>query len=893
MDPGDPSDFGGSESNERDAYEVQRKANARHRRQAKGNPSTDEAWGHDRADGRAPQDGQRHRRPVRDKPSRRSGEGRSTGENRAVDPYGLPARPPPPRGPSLRNAPIPKSQPSASLPWPRNSQIRFKESRAQGPTPTQVADCVEDIFVHRPPRGPKYPARPVNNDPRPPHHRDLPTKQSFRHYSEASAAPTAIQKGLPATQQPLYPLLSPVAQGIHASNDLDFLEDASDEAESYYSPPGPNSPFKPYTDRSSRLEKAHVATSISSQDAVDFEFARRAARFINQPPGRILTPREVEAVLNVVLGTEEGQLYTQEEWFRDRAQDLALTVLTAKNTTWTDFQELQVARGRASMMLETEKLEVFLNGVNELVHKGSREELREWLVVDPPFNDDYNAIIARLRNLPQTIDLQFVVRDAMSAASAQGWSSFMPFMHQYLVFLRDLDMTDLLQAYNMLKELLSKGNTALQHSGCGDLILPTVIKYSQMLSGFAIKLDRQSGLAAELPRSVSDESSESLPERTANIIRQAFVTCLNDRTDPDNTAEYSRRHGIYILANCCLKILFACKKSGSAEQIFTNVYNQAPPLSLYPKAEQVTYLYYLGRFLWTTGHWHRAILALQAAYDMSPKTDGTIKQRRHILIYLIASNMILGRFPSQELYSRPEAVGFAERFHPICQSIAKGDLESFYRLTAMDAPHARWFLGFRILLQLRNRCEVLVWRSLARRTFLLKGQTPENDKGAYTLALQDFQTVYSLLEMRARLPAGLTSQIPNGVSCKEWMQLGPFRPHMALNVHPSFQDDDDVERMVQLPSMLHIESIFSSLIGQGLLRGYLSHKSLRYAIQGAKLRGPLLAGFPNVWQTVTEGEEDEEVPGWKKENSNAGSSAGGGRVIHLTDARPVGVAPAG
>lgn len=435
----------------------------------------------------------------------------------------------------------------------------------------------------------------------------------------------------------------------------------------------------------------------------------------------------------------------------------------------------------------------------------------------------------------------------------------------------------------------SKANIALQNNTCGHLILPTVIKYSQLLSQFAIKLDRQPELIANLPRAVGEDSSETLPERTANIIRNAFVTCLHDRTDPNNTAEYSRKFGIYTLANTCLKVLFACKKTGNAEQIFMNVYNEAPPLSIYPKKEQVTYLYYLGRFLWTTGHWWPAQLALQYAYDHTRRED--LKQRRVILVYLIASNMILGRFPSQALYQRPEATGFFQIFHPICQSIAKGDLESFYRLTDMKAPFAKWLIRFRILLQIRNRCEVLVWRSLARRTFLLNGRAPNSERSAPTLDLQDFLTVYGLLKMRARLPLDQLKNIPTDQNHEQWTYNEEFQAWMEIYVDPSFHDDPNVDWMVQLPRMLEAESVFSSLIGQKLLNGFVSHKMLRFAIQGARQRGALPAGFPNVWATLTEG-EDDVVPGWKKEGSGPAPSLGGGRTIHLSaNARPAGVAP--
>ena len=230
--------------------------------------------------------------------------------------------------------------------------------------------------------------------------------------------------------------------------------------------------------------------------------------------------------------------------------------------------------------------------------------------------------------------------------------------------------------------------------------MPTVIAYSRVLARLAIGLDKRPELIAHLTKQSSDDSGvrETLPERAANILRQAFVTCLNDRTGTASGVRDGKpdgkKVGIYTIANLCLKILFQCRKTRNAEQIFSNIYNQSPPLSIYPRPERITYLYYLGRFLFSNNHFYRAQNALQAAYDQCP--PHRLKQRRLILIYLVASNIILGRFPSQPLYSQPEAAGFLERFAPLCRCIARGDLATFRRLTDTKNEHAAWFLLKRV-----------------------------------------------------------------------------------------------------------------------------------------------------------------------------------------------------
>lgn len=42
------------------------------------------------------------------------------------------------------------------------------------------------------------------------------------------------------------------------------------------------------------------------------------------------------------------------------------------------------------------------------------------------------------------------------------------------------------------------------------------------------------------------------------------------------------------------------------------------------------------------------------------------------------------------------------------------------------------------------------------------------------------------------------------------------------------------------------------------MRGYLTHSSPRFAILGARLRGALLIGFLNIWETILSREKDDD-----------------------------------
>ncbi len=460
----------------------------------------------------------------------------------------------------------------------------------------------------------------------------------------------------------------------------------------------------------------------------------------------------------------------------------------------------------------------------------------------------------------------------------------------------------------------------------GLVVLPTVISLSRTLARLAIGLDKQPDLIEHLTRREStiggEEAAErvTLVESSANVIREAFKKCLSERSGnlsgvDNNGMPEGRRIGIYLTANLCLKLFFHCRKLRSAEQIFGNIYQQSPPLGLFPASQRVTFLYYLGRYLFANSHFYRAQLALQAAYDQCHVR--CLSQRRLILIYLIASNIILGRFPSVTLLQRSEAAGLADKFGPICIAIARGDIASFRHYLDLDSENSEWFLRKRILLQLSNRCEVLVWRSLARRTFLLAGsQGDAINKRAPTLALQDILYLATYLEKKAlNLDIDL-SKPSDSTNSQANTQLG--HPHtnsiflfpnasnppssetneMESTLGNGYTDPDlldavDPEPPI-LPTMDIIESIVASLIEQDLLHGFISHSSHRFAITGAKNASPLQVGFPRVWD-VLNARADKEVPGWVREEKKGpalGAKFGPGMVVNLSGARPAGAAPA-
>ena len=476
----------------------------------------------------------------------------------------------------------------------------------------------------------------------------------------------------------------------------------------------------------------------------------------------------------------------------------------------------------------------------------------------------------------------------------------------------------------------------------GIVILPTVLYLTQVLAKFAVTLDKNPDIVAQQKQGQNSSTGDGVGEKvtfvenSANVVRDAFIKCINDKSGTSGLAGPGRRGkpenkrvGIYQTANFCLKLLFRCRKLRNAEQMFVSIDNQSPPLSFYPASQRVTYLYHLGRYHFANNHFYRAQVALQEAYNSCLRS--ALKQRRLILIYLISANICLGRFPSQALLGRSEAQDLAQYFVPICRLIARGDIVEFREWLDVQSPQAAWFLRHRILLQLRNRCEVLVWRSLIRKVFKSSGYFPA--QGAKGIPFLRFANIQAAVQWLARRHHSMPLQQITGNA-----MFAPTQPSLPeITVHDddfagiaeaaaeagfdlesgTYLDeaskenhgyavkelDDEAISSLGNTTIAEIESIVASLIQQGFLNGFITHENPRFAIPGAQGQ-PLARGFPPIWQTIESKARDEfdgvnvTVPGWVREEKRSTTLAGGfgpggmsgmgGRVISLSGARPAG-----
>ncbi|KAF4587413.1 PCI domain-containing protein [Ophiocordyceps camponoti-floridani] len=526
----------------------------------------------------------------------------------------------------------------------------------------------------------------------------------------------------------------------------------------------------------------------------------------------------------------------------------------------------------------------FLTQIRSHVREKRDDNLGAWLSVDPPSPKPYHDLAAELRrnfttqeSLDLSIDAILPLEDDDDDGGGGGgggvWPSFQVFIRDYLVFWRDVDYGALVEAHELLTVLVNSCGTAFTHPQHGALLIHVSISLCETLARLTLQLNRRPDLTRRI-RSHDDEgSSKTIAESSAETIQKIFKTCLMDRSS--GRKPEGKKVGVYRFANLVTKLLFACRRTNLATMIFRNISASSPPLHLYPASQRVTYLYYLGRYNLSTSHYLRATLCLEQAYLQTP--PHLTSHRANILTYLIPCNMLIGRFPSAALLSRAEAHGLRPIFLPLCQAIRSGNFLAFQaHLSANEA----WLFEKGLYLSLCHRLRPLLWRSLARKTFLLTYIPPTNDlsRRAATLDLSHLHTaaIYMQRRLQGWLPA--TSHMIRG-------RPPHLNPLLVKAVTKNVHAPDATTTLIPPPverrlrpnegliwgdaavSFDDVEMMVASLVQQELMHGFVAHGQARFAIIGAKAKGPVLAGWPVVAQAIRERRYDEsfepdEVPGW-------------------------------
>ncbi|OAV96982.1 hypothetical protein PTTG_11649 [Puccinia triticina 1-1 BBBD Race 1] len=239
----------------------------------------------------------------------------------------------------------------------------------------------------------------------------------------------------------------------------------------------------------------------------------------------------------------------------------------------------------------------------------------------------------------------------------------------------------LLNAYNPASNIFRRSDAAF--------FTRSIQQLSHGLVHFATKADRKK-------RSTKKEkASEAARQMTTTL----GVACI-DRT-PE---EPSKRRAAFSLANGLFKIYFFLNNMRLCDTVVKNISNVLNQLEThYPKAELVTFHYYLGRLALYQRRLHKARESLKKAFDLC-QTDSW-RNRRLILTYLIVASLPLGILPRPVLL---EQFQLQSKFHEVVGSLRTGNWPGVVNGLEKNRD---WFRYKGIYILLREKLEVICWRN--------------------------------------------------------------------------------------------------------------------------------------------------------------------------------------
>lgn len=108
----------------------------------------------------------------------------------------------------------------------------------------------------------------------------------------------------------------------------------------------------------------------------------------------------------------------------------------------------------------TPTLDRFLSGLVDLIKNRDGARLQDFLQIEPPLSDVYMQMVVELRQQypngsPKEADLLRRCEGLVPRVKGgSSWTAFPTFMKLYFTFLRDVNVDNLLDTYNLLKGLL-------------------------------------------------------------------------------------------------------------------------------------------------------------------------------------------------------------------------------------------------------------------------------------------------------------------------------------------------------------------------------------------------------------------------------------------------------
>ncbi|KAF0684967.1 Aste57867_23090 [Aphanomyces stellatus] len=226
-------------------------------------------------------------------------------------------------------------------------------------------------------------------------------------------------------------------------------------------------------------------------------------------------------------------------------------------------------------------------------------------------------------------------------------------------------------------------------------------------------------LARHADKEASTKRGDEINDNVKNAeqhLKRAFSMTVNDRGSPD----VSKKPGTLYIVNQLFKIYFHLNAISLCRNLIRAV--ELQDFDRFPKRDQVTYQYYLGRIYMFEDQYHKAEECLNFAWRHCHKAY--TRNKRQILQFLVPVKLILGVVPSPELFQTYEL----DEYVGIATSIQQGNISEFNNSMSKFEDQ---FVQEGVYL-LMEKLRPIVMRNLLKKVYLIREKKNQ-------LKLADFQ----------------------------------------------------------------------------------------------------------------------------------------------------------
>ncbi|KAG2174529.1 hypothetical protein INT44_006792 [Umbelopsis vinacea] len=312
------------------------------------------------------------------------------------------------------------------------------------------------------------------------------------------------------------------------------------------------------------------------------------------------------------------------------------------------------------------------------------------------------------------------------------------FLSAYLILVQHLNDPDALKVYDLYSTMFSM--YLVQFSGPdSNWQVPLFKQLSSMLVQLAFRVDKMTGFTGS-------DKDKKLDHATI-LLSKCFNTTMSDRND-GGPLEVSKKQAVLHVTNLAFKLYFKLRQIRMCRTFISQLAKENVQIEAFPKSQQVTYRYYIGRYYLFESQVRKAERELDIAFRKC--TRHATRNKRLILIYLISARMVLGTFPRPELLAK---YNLMDKYQTLCTAIKQGNLSGYqYHLER----HMPTLLREGTYIMLKERVKVVIWRCLFRRVYVLlrePGKTPILPFNQCLIALQfsSGDQTYDMLDIECLL----------------------------------------------------------------------------------------------------------------------------------------------